>query len=109
MELELPGGRVRVDALSERHKAYAERLEFIEKENQVAQVASETVQAPDDQNIERSPLRVSQQFIERRTTVVRPCGPQLIRSLPIFECPSINRSNVRMVQRGEDFRFALKA
>ena len=44
----------------------AERLEFVEQQHQVPQVASEPVQPPDEQHVEAAALRIMHQCIQGR-------------------------------------------
>jgi len=46
-------------------------LEFIEQGDQVAQIPSETIEAPAHDDIELSSLRCCNQLVERRSTVLR--------------------------------------
>ena len=72
MQLELAGSRRRVDALVERHERDAERLQFFEQRDQVAQIAAEAIEAPDDEDIEPATSSVDEQAIKRRPAVLRP-------------------------------------
>src|SRR5205814_1791471 len=50
----------------------AERVDVIQKQDQVPQVAAEPIQPPAHQDIEPSSLRVLQQLVERRPPLLRP-------------------------------------
>ena len=70
VELQPPRWRRCVDALPKGHERNPQRLEFIEQQNQVPEVPSETVQPPADENIEAPSTSGFEEFIERRTAVL---------------------------------------
>jgi hypothetical protein len=61
VKLQTPCWRAGVDALPEADERDPERREFIERENQVPQVATETIQSPHNQDIQPAASGVLQQ------------------------------------------------
>jgi hypothetical protein len=57
VHLELAGGRGGVDPFVQADERDPQYLKFLEQRNQVTKVASEAIELPDDQRIERSELR----------------------------------------------------
>jgi hypothetical protein len=64
--------RGRVDAFSEADEADTQRLQFLEQQHQVAEVASEAIETPADQRVEAPSLGVPYELVER--------GPALLRA-----------------------------
>src|SRR5262249_43902431 len=58
VHLELPGRRRGVDAFAEADERDAERLQVVEQDDQVLQVASEAIQLSADDHIELRPPRI---------------------------------------------------
>jgi hypothetical protein len=72
VQLERAGWRRRVDAFGQADERDAERAQLVEHRDEVAEIATKSVQAPDDQNIEPPPPRVSHHRVE--------CWPALLRA-----------------------------
>ena len=83
-QLQPPGRRARVDALPERREGDPERLEIIERHDQMAQVPPKPIQLPAHQHVELPAAGVDQELVERRPAFLRAadavidilhCGP----------------------------------
>jgi hypothetical protein len=72
VHLQFSGRRRRVDALVQRHERNAECLEFLEQDDQVAEIAAQSIKSPHDNNIQPPPPCIGQQLVEGRSMVFRP-------------------------------------
>jgi hypothetical protein len=77
LHLETPGRRRRVDALRQADERDAERLEFVEQRDQVAEVTPEPIETPADQDIEPTSAGFGQEPIESGPAVLRTADPTI--------------------------------
>ena len=75
VQLEPTGRRGRVDALSEGHEGYAQRVQVFEQQNQMAEIAPEPIQSPTHHGIEPASFGIAQQLIEGRAPFLAPETP----------------------------------
>jgi len=52
-----------------------ERLKILQQRNQVLQIPAEPVEPPADDDVERAPLRIPDEQVERRALVLRSADP----------------------------------
>jgi hypothetical protein len=71
VELQPSRWRRDVDALSKGDERNPQRLQFVQQQNEVPKVAPEAVESPADQHIESPPTSGLQQFVQRRSAVLR--------------------------------------
>jgi hypothetical protein len=81
VHLEFPGRRGCVDALGERDERNSERLHVLEECDQVLQVATESIQSPDDEDIEPPPLAIHEEVVKCGTTVLRAADTEKTRDV----------------------------
>ena len=79
VHLELGGWSGRVDAFRQADEGDAERLKFLQQRDQVLEVASKPIQPPAHHHIEAPSLRVTEDLIERRPTILRPTHPTVMQ------------------------------
>jgi hypothetical protein len=83
MQLQPPRWRRCVDALPKSHERNAQRLQFIEQQNQVPEVPPETVQPPADESIKTPSASSFEEFIKGRTAVLDPDTPRSTNSTAV--------------------------
>lgn len=66
MQLQAPGGSGGVDALVQADERDTQSGQFIQREYQVAQVAAETVEAPNDEGVEPTMTGIGKKAVEGR-------------------------------------------
>jgi hypothetical protein len=69
--LEPPRGRRRVNRLAECHEGDAERLKFIEQQDEVPEIPTHAIEAPTYDDIDLAPPRILQQRIKCRPAILR--------------------------------------
>ena len=58
-------------------EAHAKRSQFVESQNQVAQISSKTVEPPNHEQIELPPPGILQEDIQRRAGLPRPADASI--------------------------------
>jgi hypothetical protein len=71
VKLQLPRWRGAVDALAETDEGHADVIQVFQHRHQMAQVASKSIQSPAHKNVKATTLRIRQQRIEGRASVLR--------------------------------------
>ena len=80
------GAAIACNRVSERHECDADALEFVEQQNEVSQVPAQAVEPPANEHIELPAFCCLEEFIERRTTLLR------ARDAAVYELRSVPAS-----------------
>jgi hypothetical protein len=82
-----PAGRGSVDTLAEGDEGDTSRLEFVQQEYEVPEVAPEPIESPHDKHVEAPPLGVLHERIEGRSRLPSAADPvvHVLADLPLPE------------------------